>query len=208
MTFKNFNQLNDVKLVDLANVLIDYKPTKVKNDKYYRRISKNDILEVCLKNKAVIYGIKNKSALELNDYREILNAIGFMFKDFLIKKFDVYCKRISDSCIGYAFVSENNLPLIDIAMGAYEDKYYWSLGTKKDKVILLKFKHDKIGEIIKFRGKDADIDVTDCKCFQIGKAKVIVSDTDKRAYFLSTEREFILAVKNEKNKYRCYGRSA
>lgn len=208
MTFENFNKINDTKLIDLANALIDYEPTKVKNDKYYRRISKNDILETCLKNKSVIQSIKNKSSLALDDYRELLNAVGFMIRDCLTKKFDVYCKRISDSCIGYDYVSENDLSFIEVAMGAYEDKYYWYLESKKDKVLLVKFKYNKKGEIIKFRGKDANIDVTDNRCFQVGKAKIIISDLDKKIYCLSAGREFIYVTKNQENKYKCYGRSA
>lgn len=120
----------------------------------------------------------------------------------------MYLKRISDSCIGYDFVSGNNLPLIDVAMGAYDNKYHWYLQAQKNKVLLVKFRRNKKGENTKFRGKGADIDVTDSKCFQVGKAKIIISDSDKKIYCLSNEREFIYVVKNPENKYKCYGRSA
>ena len=207
MTFKNFNQINDLEFVDFATELIDYQATTVKDDKYYKRISKDDILEITSRNKSIVNGIKNKFSLSLEDYTEVLNGIGFMIRDYLIKKFDVYCKRIFDSCIGYDFVSENNLPMIDVAMGAYEGKYYWYLQSQKGKILLVKFYH-KNGENIKFRGKGSNIDVTDSKCFQVGKAKIIVSDLDKKVYCLSTEREYICVTKNSENKYRCYGRSA
>lgn len=205
MTFKNFNQINDLEFVDFAKELIDYRAITVKDDKYYNRISKNDILEIISKNKTIVNGIKNKSSLSVEDYTEVLNGVGFMIRDYLIKKFDVYCKRISN---GYELVSENNLPLIDVAMGAYESKYYWYLQGQNGRVLLVKFKTNKQGEIIKFRGKGADIDVTDCKCFQIGKSKIIVCDSDKRIYCLSTESEFIYVVKNPENKYKYYGRTA
>lgn len=93
-------------------------------------------------------------------------------------------------------------------MGAYESKYHWYLQGQNGKVLLVKFKYNKKGKIIKFRGKGADIDVTDCKCFQVGKAKIIISDSDKKIYCLSTENEYIYVVKNPENKYKCYGRSA
>ena len=204
MTFKNFNQINDLEFVDFATELIDYQATTVKDDKYYKRISKDDILEITSRNKSIVNGIKNKSSLSVEDYTEVLNGIGFMIRDYLIKKFDVYCKRISN---GYELVSENNLPMIDVAMGAYEGKYYWYLQSQKGKILLVKF-YRKNGENIKFRGKGTDIDVTDSKCFQVGKAKIIISDSDKKIYCLSTEKEYIYVVKNPENKYKCYGRSA
>lgn len=208
MTFKNFNQTNYIRLIKIAKELIDYRAITVENDKYYERISKSDILEITSRNRAIIQGIKNKSYLDVDDYSELLNGIGFMIKDYLAKKLDVYCKRISNSCVGYDFVSENNLPLIDVAMGAYNNKYYWYLQAQKDKVLLVKFKYNKSGEIIKFRGKGTDIDVTNSKCFQVGKAKIIISDSDKKVYCISTECEFIYVVKNPENKYKCYGQSA
>lgn len=193
--------------MDFANELIDYQATTVKGDKYYNRISKDDIFEIISKNKSLVNGIKNKFFLGIEDYSELLNGVGFMVKDYLTKRFDVFCKRISDSCIGYELVSENNLPLIDVAMGACEDKYYWYLQSQKGKILLVKF-YKKNGENIKFRGKGSNIDVKDSKCFQVGKAKIIVSDLDKKVYCLSTEREYIYVTKNSENKYRCYGRSA
>ena len=99
--------------------------------------------------------------LSVENYGDILNGVGIMCKDYIMKRLDVYCKRISDSCIGYDFVSENNLPLIDIVMGACGIKWNWCLQTSKGRVILVKYKLNKKGEITKFRGKGADIDVTD-----------------------------------------------
>lgn len=203
MTFKNFNQTNDIKLINIAKELVDYQPITVKEDKYYKRISKDDILEICMKNKAIINGIKNKSSLDIDDYKELLTAIGFTIRDYLTKKFDVYCKRISDNCIGYDFVLENNLPLIDVVMGACESKWNWYLQTSKGRVILVKFKDNKKGERIKFRGKGANINITDCKCFQIGKAKIIVCDLTKTVYCLSADNEFLFVVKGADNKYNC-----
>lgn len=206
MTFKNFNQINDLEFVDFAKELIDYQATTVKDDKYYKRISKDDILEIVSRNKAIVNGIKNKCYLNIEGYTEVLNGVGFMIRDYLVKKFDVYCKRISDSCIGYELVSENNLPLINVAMGSYQDKWHWYLQSQKGKVLLVKFKRNKNHKNIKYRGKGADIDVTDCKCFQVGKAKIIISDSDKKIYCLSTENEYIFVVKNPENEYKCYGR--
>lgn len=189
--------------MDFAKELIDYRATTVKEDKYYKRISKSDILEIVSRNRAIIQGIKNKYSLSIEDYTEILNGIGYMIKDYLTKKFDVYCKRISDSCVGYDFVSENNLPLIDVVMGACESKWNWYLQTSKGRVIFVKFKDNKKGERIKFRGKGANIDVTNCKCFQIGKAKIIVCDLTKTVYCLSADNEFLFVVKGADNKYNC-----
>lgn len=47
MTFKNFNQINDIELINFAETLIDYQPTTVEGDKYYKRISKMIFLKSC-----------------------------------------------------------------------------------------------------------------------------------------------------------------
>lgn len=203
MTFKNFNQTNDLKMITLANDLIDYQPITVKGDKFYNRISKNDILGIVQKNKTIVNSIKNKSSLDLADYTELLTAIGFMTKDYLTKKFEVYCKRIFDSCVGYDFVSENNLPLIDVAIGTCNNEYCWYLEAKKDRVLLVKFKYNKNGKIIRFRGNGADIDVTDDRCFQIGKSKIIISDLNKKVRCFSVDNEYLFVVKGADNKYNC-----
>lgn len=207
MTFKNYNSTWDIALIDNVKEMIDYVPCEVGNDKFYKFISCSKVAEIAIKNKAIWQGIKNKSNLNLDDYQELLNGVGFMIRDFYRKRFETHCNQIIKSYIDYEIISEGT-SLIDIAMGACNSDSYWYLQTQKDRIFLVKFKYNKRGELIKCRGKDSDIDVTDSRCIQIGKLKIIISDTNKSIYCLSTVNEFLFVVKNSDNKYNFYRSAA
>ena len=49
MIYKNYNENHDDRLIDIANELIDYKPKKVRRDKYFNFISRVSIIEMCVK---------------------------------------------------------------------------------------------------------------------------------------------------------------
>lgn len=126
-----------------------------------------------LKNRAIIDGIKNKTSLDLDNYKELLNGAGFMIRDYLTKKFDVYCKRISADCIGYDFVSENDLPLIDVVMGGHQDKWHWYLQSQMGKVLLVKFKYDKMGEFKNFGARTQIQTLRTANAFKSAKLKLL-----------------------------------
>lgn len=201
MTFKNFNQKNDLKLIELSKELTGYQPITVKRDKFYNTISKNYIMNILLKNKPIVNGVKNKSNLSLIGYSDILIGVNLMIQDYLYKKLDGYYANVLDSCVNYEFISENNLPFLSVAMGTCAGQSFWGLQAKKGKVVLNKFKYNKSGEIIKSRNKYTDTEVTDCRCFEIGKAKLIVSDKEKKIFCLSVDNEFLVIVKSADNKY-------
>lgn len=207
MTFNNYNLMGDITLINNAKYMIDYVPCEVENDKFYKFISNQKVAEIAIKNKAIWQGIKNKSSLDIDDYKELLNGIGFMIRDFYRKRFETYCNQIIESYIDYEIISEST-SLIDIAMGDCYSDSYWYLQVQNDKILLVKFKYNKRGELIKYRGKNSNIDVTDSKCIQIGKLKFIISDTDEKIYCLSTVNEFLFIVKNPDNKYNFYRNAA
>ncbi len=212
MTFKNCNLTEDITLINNVKEMINYQPCKVKNDKFYKFISNPKVAEIAIKNKAIWQGINEKSSLDLDDYRELINGIGFMIRDFYRKRFEKHCNQIIDGYADYKIISENIIPvdiaMVDIAMGACNSSSYWYLQTQKDRIFLVKFKYNKNGILIKYRGKDSDIDVTDSRCIQMGKLKIIISDTNKSIYCLSIVNEFLFVVKNSDNKYNFYRSAA
>lgn len=141
MIFKNYNVSNDLKLIGLSNVLIEYEPKQVRKDKYYGLISRNLIQEICLTNKAVTHGINNKKQLDIEEYRELLNAIGYMLYDHCKNKLYRNCQEIEYKYRDYDFVSE--YPLIDIAMGKYNKQFKWCLKDSRKRISLVKYKYNK-----------------------------------------------------------------
>lgn len=206
VTFKNFSSQEDILLISLAQILKDYEPETVHDDRFYGIISQNVVREVTLKNKAVKQGIENKSSLTVDDYKELLNAIGFMLHDFCAKKLKQDLEGINSHYKDYQYEYLNKVPisLIDIAMGNPANGFYWYLYSKDDNVYLAKFKRNKNGEIIKSRSQDSEILVTNTRCLQIGKLKMIISDEDQKVYCLSADSEFLYVVKTSNNEYICY----
>ena len=206
MIYKKYNTVNDLKLITLANTLIDYVPHQVRKDKYYRLISRDLIQEICLTNKAVINGIINKNQLNVDDYRELLNAIGYMLYDHCKNKMYSYCQKIERDYKDYDFVSK--YPLIDIAMGKHDNQFMWCVKNSRNKISLVKYKFNKKGELIVYKGNNAEQVITNARCIQIGKLKAFVSDIDKKVYCLSIDNELLYVVKNEDNSYQYYSKSA
>ena len=86
MKYINYNSQNNDKLCLQANKMIDYSPKNVRNDRYYKMISRAKFMEICCKNKQIIRSINNKSKLDLEEYTDLIQGIGIMIKD--------YCKNI------------------------------------------------------------------------------------------------------------------
>lgn len=203
MIYKNYNENHDDRLIDIANELIDYKPKKVRRDKYFNFISRVSIIEMCVKNKGVIDGINHKMQLDLEDYTELLQAIGFVIKDCCKARFDKYCEQVKTKYKEYTIVAEH--PIINIALGEHSSHLKWYLQGGKGKVLLVRYKENKKGELTVCRNTKDDmirtVDVTDCQVIQIGRLELIVSDVDMKIYALSVDDEFLSIKKNADNTF-------
>lgn len=203
MKLINYNKNNENKLVCIANELIDYAPVKVRKDKYYNFISRAFIMNICCKCSDVIYNINHKSELNLDDYTELLNAIGFIIKDHCRVSFERYCKQVKGKYKDYSVITE--YPIIDIALGKQSQLLNWYLKDGNGNVQLVRYKYNKNGDLIVCRDTKNDmyktVDVTDATIVQIGRLKMIVSDKSMKIYCFSVDDEFISIKKNEYNKF-------
>lgn len=199
----NYNENYEDKLVAIANKMIDYKPVNVRGDKYYKFISRAVVTDMCCKCSEIISGIEHKSELNLADYGELVNAIGYVIKDNCREKFKYLCERVKSQYQNYSFITE--YPIIDIAMGKHSQQLNWYLKGGKGNVQLVRYKYNKIGELIACRNTKDDmlntVDVTDSTIIRIGRMKMLVCDKSMKIYCLSVDDEFLSVKKNEQNKF-------
>lgn len=196
------NQTNS--LILLANRLIDYVPQKVEDDNYYDLISNDIILEICYENKALMANIRNKKQLQLEDYQDTLNAVGYMLFDYCKDKATVYYNKFMQEYSDYTF--DNNV--LDVILGKETQQKFdlWNLKHKSDGFHLLGFKY-KDNNIVAFNGSCGDIKIEQVFCVQIGNAKLFISDCDKKVYCRSADKE-LFYIKEIKHKYKSFRRAA
>lgn len=192
-------------LILLANQLIDYVPEKVEGDSYYDLISNDVILEICYSNKQLIANIQNKKYLQLEDYQNTLNAVGYMLFDYCKDNVTYYYNKFMQEHSDYGF---DNYDIFDIALGKETKQKFalWHLKYKSDGFHLLGFKN-KGNDIVAFNGADGDIKIEQVYCIQIGNAKLFISDCDKKVYCRSADKE-LFYIKEIKHKYKSFRRAA
>ncbi len=188
----------------MANRLIDYVPQEVEGDIYYKLISKDIILEICNTNKALMANIRNKKQLQLEDYQDTLNAVGYMLFDYCRDKATVYYNKFMQEYSDYTF--DNNV--LDVILGKETQQKFdlWNLKHKSDGFHLLGFKY-KDNNIVAFNGSCGDIKIEQVFCVQIGNAKLFISDCDKKVYCRSADKE-LFYIKEIKHKYKSFRRAA
>lgn len=163
------------------------------------------IFEVCYNNKPLIKNIRNKKYLQLEEYADTLNAIGYMLLDYckgnVIRYYDDFMYKYRD----YEFDTDN---VLDVILGK-ETKHkfaLWNLKYKSDGFHLLGFKN-KNNDIVAFNGCGGDIKSEQIYCVRIGNAKLFVSDIDKKVYCRSADKE-LFYTKEIKHKYQKFSRTA
>lgn len=187
----------------LSNELTDYCPKSVETDIYYYIVSKPTITEICYKNKQVMQAIIHKAELDIEEYTDLVQAIGFMVSD--------YCKRIFIPLLD-GFISEHRNysfsvdkdALIDIALGKRNSEIKWCSKRKNEEIWILKYKYNRAGELIECRNSKNDeksLNVSDSYVIHIGMLKMYVSDSEKKVYCLSTADEYLYVKKSSDNKY-------
>lgn len=196
-------QLNS--MVILANQLIDYVPEEVEGDRYFDIISKDTIFEICSRNTALKQNILNKSKLQLDEYTDTLNVVGYLLLDHCKKKVIYYYNSFMEKYKEYKFDVDN---VLDMILGKEMKQKFtlWGLKYRSDGFHLLGFKN-KNNDIVAFNGSCGDIKFEQVFCVQIGNAKLFVSDLDKKVYCRSADKE-LFYIKKIKHKYKNFGRVA
>ena len=211
MKYINYNSQNNDKLCLQANKMIDYSPKNVRNDRYYKMISRAKIMEICCKNKQIIRSINNKSRLDLEEYTDLIQGIGIMIKDYckniFLEKFEQVLFKYND----YDFsVDRDNL--IDIALGTFNNTVKWCLKNSNNDVWILKYKYNKQGKLIACKGTkksaEQNILVSGATVIQIGMLKMFISDTEHKVYCFSAIDEYLYVKKDRYNNYSACPRVA
>lgn len=189
----------------LANQLIDYVPQEVEGDIYYNLISKDIILEICYGNKALMANIQNKKHLQLEDYQDTLNAVGYMMFDYCKDKVTDYYNKFMQEYSDYTFDNDN---VLDVILGKETQQKFdlWNLKHKSDGFHLLGFKY-RDNNIVAFNGSCGNIKIEQVYCIQIGNAKLFISDCDKKVYCRSADKD-LFYIKEIKHKYKNFRRVA
>lgn len=210
MVYKNYNKNNDDIYIKLSNELIDYYPESVKDDKYYKVISNPLFDEICYKNHQVMRGILHKSELSLEDYTDLVQAIGYMTYDYYKRRFTPIISEFLDKNKGYSFSVDTDT-LIDIALGKTKSNTMWCSKRRKNEIWIIKYKYNKSGELIECRSNKVDeeaYNVSGAYVVHIGMLKMYVSDSKKKVYCLSTDNEYFYVKKTSDNKYFAFGNVA
>ena len=193
------------RLIVMANKLINYMPETVQNDTYYNRISDDDILEICSKNKSLIANIKDKQNLTLDNYADTLNAIGYMLFDYCKQKVTYFYDRFMEQYKDYDFDTDN---VFNIVMGGQANHKFdlWNVKSKSDGYSLMGFK-TKNNSVVAFNGATGNIKFEQVYCVQIGNALLFVSDDEKKIYCRSADKELFF-IKEIKHKYKSFKKVA
>lgn len=181
MNFVSLTSEKTNKMLKLGNELADYTPLKVYGDAYFNEINNSEVMEICRKNKALIKAIRDKENLSVEEYSDVLCAIGIMLHDYCKEKIIYQVQRFMSDYNGYTF--DINLDKIhDLCMGVLPVNKYWRM-IKTDKGFSLRiFKKYDDDYFTSFIGRNSRVDFTDIKCVQIGLCNFFISDVNKMIY--------------------------
>lgn len=201
MNFVSLTSGKTNKLLKLGNKLTDYIPLKTYGDTFFNEITRSDVKEICLKNKALILAINNRENLSIEEYTDILCAVGFMLRDYCKAKVKYQLQRFMSDYNGYTF--DINLDkLFDLCIGILPINTYWHIFKLNTGFSLRAFKkceECEDGYFKPFTGRGSKVDFTDIKCIQIGLCRLFISDSNKAIYCRAVDKElpFVRRVENK-----------
>lgn len=198
MNFMSLTSEKTNKMLRLGNELADYTPLKVYGDAYFNEINNSDVMEICRKNKALIKMINDKENLSVEEYADILCAVGIMLRDYCKEKVIYQIQRFMSDYNGYTF--DINLDkLYDLSTGILPISTYWHMFKSNTGFSLRAFKKCEDRYFKAFTGRGGKVNFTDVKCVQIGLCKFFISDSNKEIYCRAVDRElpFVRRVENK-----------
>jgi len=188
MNFVSLTSEKTNKLLKLGNKLTDYIPLKVYGDTFFNEISNSDVKEICRKNKALIRSINDKENLSVEEYADVLCAVGFMIIDYCNEKVTYQLERFFNSHTEYSYDFNAN-KIHDLCMGVLSVNRYWRMIKTDNGFSLRTYKKDDDGYFTSFTGRNGNVNLESVKCVQIGFCKFFVSDMDKMIYCCSVSKE-------------------
>lgn len=188
MNFVSLTSEKTNKMLKLGNELLDYTPLKVYEDTYFNEINNSDVMEICRKNKALIKAIKDKENLSVEEYADVLCAIGIMLRNYCREKIIYQIQRFISDYSGYTF--DINLDkLYDLCTGILPISTYWHIFKSDTGFSLRAFKKCEDYYFTSFTGRNGRVDFESVRCVQVGLSKFFISDANKMIYCRSTLTE-------------------
>lgn len=198
MDYVNLTSEKTNRLLVLGNRLTDYIPCTIKDDTYFNEIAKTDVMETCQKNKALIKAIRDKENLSVEEYADVLCAVGFMLRDYCKEKVTYQLDRLLLDYNGYEFdISTDNL--LNLCMGVLPVDKYWRMVKTDNGFSLRTYKKCEDDYFTSFTGRNGRVDFESVRCVRVGLAKFFISDSDNMIYCcsVSTELSFTRRVGNK-----------
>lgn len=196
MNFVDLTSEKTNKMLKLGNELDDYTPLKVYEDAYFNEINNSEVMEICRKNKALIKAIRDKKNLSIEEYSDVLCAVGIMLRDYCKEKVTYQLQRFMFDYDGYTF-DINTDKLLNLCMGALPINRYWHIFKSNTGFSLRTFKKCEDGYFKTFTGHGAKVDFVDIKCIRVGFCKFFISDSNKAVYCRAVDRELPFARRVE-----------
>lgn len=198
MNFLSLTSGKTNKLLKLGNKLTDYIPLKTYGDTFFNKITRSDVKEICLKNKALILAINNRENLSIEEYTDVLCAVRFMIRDYCKAKVKYQLQKFMSDYNGYTFDIALD-KLCDLCMGILPINTYWHIFKLNTGFSLRAFNKCEDGYFKPFTRRGSRADFTDIKCVQIGLSKFFISDSNKAIYCRAVDKElpFVRRVENK-----------
>lgn len=198
MNFVSLSSKKTNKILKLGNELSDYTPLKVYGDAYFNEINNSEVMEICRKNKALIKAIRDKENLSVEEYSDVLCAIGIMLRDYCREKIIYQIQRFMSDYNGYTF--DINLDkLLSLCMGVLPVDKYWRMVKTDNGFSLRTYKKCEDDYFTSFTGRNSRVDFESVRCVRVGLSKFFISDSDNMIYCcsVSTELSFTRRVGNK-----------
>ena len=198
MNFVSLSSEKTNKMLKLGNELSDYTPLKVYGDAYFNEINNSEVMEICRKNKALIEAIRDKENLSVEEYSDVLCAIGIMLRDYCREKITYQLDRLLLDYNGYRFDISTD-KLLNLCMGVLPINRYWCMVKTNNGFSLRTYKKCEDDYFTSFTGRNGRVDFESVRCVQVGLSKFFISDSDNMIYCCSvlTELSFTRRVGNK-----------
>ena len=188
MNFVSLSSEKTNKMLKLGNKLADYTPLKVCGDVFFNEIDNSDVMEICRKNKALIKAIRDKENLSVEEYAEVLCAIGIMLRDYCREKITYQLNRLLLDYNRYRFDISTD-KLLNLCMGFLPVDKYWRMVKTNNGFSLRIYKKCEDNYFTSFTGRNGRVDFESVRCVQIGLSKFFISDSNAMIYCCSVSKE-------------------
>lgn len=201
MKYKIYNTDQEDELIDIGNQLMNYKPENINEDKFFDLISSDTVVEICWKNKSLIKAIKNKNELNLEEYADVLEAVGFMIRDYCRERLAIYLNIFQSNYKDYNIIETNGQSLLELTMGNPNNDLLWKIKGENGESNLLYWKHSHDNEWVICKER-VQRNIGNMSIERLGRLYFLISDNEKKIICLSFVNEIMFIKVDEYYKLK------